>query len=149
MSPVIGTILMVAITVVLAAVLYVMVASIGPVTSMQRPTLVMTPGIWGSGNLTISFSSMTNAANLNPADLLYLVQAPNGTTYFTGAAGTGPSTGGVRVTVLYQDLGTPLRVSPEDQIRLSVSPANSTAIRGGLFRVFQAGEIVGSLGQLP
>jgi archaeal type IV pilus assembly protein PilA len=63
-SPVIATILMVAITVVLAAVLYVMVMGFGGSNTTSAPTATLSK----SGNtLTISISSQTNASKIGVA----------------------------------------------------------------------------------
>lgn len=148
-SPVIGTILMVAITVVLAAVLYVMVSGIGTQQSTQKPNLVLTAGTWNAGNLTVSFASITNAPNLNPVDLTYLIQDPTGITFFTGAAGTGSAVSGTTVTVAYSDNANPNKVSNEDNIRITVSPATSQSIRGGSLKVFFSGDVIGFINQLP
>ena len=60
-SPVIATILMVAITVVLAAVLYVMVMGFGGSTSSNAPAATLQK----SGNvITISLNPQTNVANI-------------------------------------------------------------------------------------
>src|SRR5882672_11997167 len=127
-SPVIGTILMVAITVVLAAVLYVMVTGLVGPPQGQKPNLVLTAGTWNNGNLTISFASITNAPNLAPTDLTYRLQTSGGVTYFTGAAGTGAAVSGVTVSVSYQDNANAGKVSNEDNIRISMSPSNSTVM---------------------
>jgi flagellin-like protein len=149
-SPVIGTILMVAITVVLAAVLYVMVTGLVGPPQGQKPNLVLTAGTWNSGNLTISFASITNAPNLNPTDLTYIVAASNGTTYFSGAAGLGAvNSDGSTVTITYTDNLTPNKVSNEDTIRITVSPSGSTAIRGGSFKIFWSNDVIGFINQLP
>lgn len=148
-SPVIGTILMVAITVVLAAVLYVMVTGLVGPPQGQKPNLVLTAGTWNNGNLTISFASITNAPNLAPTDLTFLVQASDGTTYFSGAAGTGSAVSNVTVTIAYQDNANPLKVSNEDNIRITVAPATSTVIRGGSFKIFFSGDVIGFINQLP
>ena len=148
-SPVIGTILMVAITVVLAAVLYVMVTGLVGPPQGQKPNLVLTAGTWNNGNLTISFASITNAPNLAPTDLTYLVQASDGTTYFSGAAGTGSAVSNVTVTIAYQDNANTGKVSNEDNILITVAPSTSTVIRGGSFKIFFSGDVIGFINQLP
>ena len=149
-SPVIGTILMVAITVVLAAVLYVMVTGLVGPPQGQKPNLVLTAGTWNNGNLTISFASITNAPNLNPTDLTFIVAASNGTTYFSGAASTGAvNADGSTVTISYQDNANLAKVSNEDTIRITISPSTSTAIRGGSFKIFASNEVIGFINQLP
>ena len=71
-SPVIGTILMVAITVVLAAVLYVMVAGLGPGNTPQNATMVMQGGSWSGGTFTFSVTSApTNVLHGGTFKVLY------------------------------------------------------------------------------
>jgi flagellin-like protein len=151
-SPVIGTILMVAITVVLAAVLYVMVTGLVGPPQGQKPNVVLTAGQWNNGNLTISFASITNAPNLAPTDLTYIVQSADGTTYFSGPATASPygPTSGVNVSVAYTDNTNNLgKVSNDDTIRLTVSPSTSAAVKGGTFKIFYAGDVIGFINQLP
>ena len=82
-------------------------------------------------------------------DLTYLVQDSGGTTFFTGAAGTGSAVSGTTVTIAYQDNANPNKVSNEDNIRISVSPTNSSLIKGGSFKVYFSGDEIGRVAQLP
>jgi len=148
-SPVIGTILMVAITVVLAAVLYVMVTGLVGPPQGQKPNLVLTAGTWNNGNLTISFASITNAPNLAPTDLTYLLQTSAGVTQFSGGAGAGAPVSNVTTTVTYQDNANVGKVSNEDNVRITVSPSSSTVLRGGTLKIFYSGDVIGFINQLP
>lgn len=148
-SPVIGTILMVAITVVLAAVLYVMVTGLVGPPQGQKPSLVLSSGTWNTGNLTIAMVSITNAPNLNPTDLTYLIQSVDGATYFSGPQGAGSPFSNVTVTLNYLDNANIEKVSAEDTIRITVGPASSTAIRGGSFKIFYASDTIAFINQLP
>ena len=130
-SPVIGTILMVAITVVLAAVLYVMVAGLGPGNTPQNVTMVL-QGSNTAGNFSFSVSSITSA-NVDPAQLTYLVEA-NGITYYSGAAGLNAVTSGTTVNVSYADNLDVGHVSAGDTMRLTSAPTN--VLHGGTFKVF-------------
>lgn len=142
-------VVVVVLLVVLPFLLYLSIAGSGPPPGSQTPTLVLAAGTWNNGNLTISFASVTNAPNLDPADLTYLIQDLTGTTYFTGAAGPGTSVAGTTVTVMYNDNANFLKVSAEDNLRITVSPATSSAIRGGSLKLFFAGDVIGYINQLP
>lgn len=146
---IIAVVLVVVVLVFMIPVLYVLVSGISAPASAPEPNLVLTAGTWTSGNLTIAFASITNAAGLDPQDLTYTAADPSGTTYFSGAAGTGSAVAGTAVTVNYQDNGNFGIVSPEDNLRLTVSPADSNALRGGSFRVFFAADVIGFINQLP
>jgi flagellin-like protein len=141
-SPVIGTILMVAITVVLAAVLYVMVAGLGPGSTPNQPTIIMQNGGWTNGNDTVSITSVTNAANLAPTDLTYTIETSSGP-YYSGAAGANDTRGGPKVNIVYNDLTGANLVTSGDSIRISITPSTSTAIGGGSLKVFKGGSQIG------
>ena len=133
-SPVIGTILMVAITVVLAAVLYVMVAGLGPGNAPQNVTMVLQGGSWNSGSLVFSVTSITQS-NVDPTQLSYIVE--NGaTTYYNGAAGLNTTTSGTATNVTFGDQLDVGHVSAGDKITLTVTPSTSTALRGGTLKVY-------------
>lgn len=131
-SPVIGTILMVAITVVLAAVLYVMVAGLGPGNQPTNVTMVLQGSSTTAANFSFSVSSITSA-NVDPAQLTYLVEN-GGITYYSGAAGLNAVTSGVTVNVSYSDNLDVSHVSAGDSIRLTTTPSNP--LHGGTFKVF-------------
>jgi hypothetical protein len=136
----------------LPALLYIMVtSSLDTIDTPPAPSaeVVLVPGTWDNGNLTISFASITGGQRTDPSALTYLVQSPNGTTFFSGPADTGPPVQGVSITVAYQDNAMVGLVSPEDTIRLAVAPSTSTSIRGGSFRVFVANTVIGTIQQLP
>jgi hypothetical protein len=114
-----------------------------------KPSFVLTSGTWNNGNLTVSFASITNGQNISPTDLTYLVQASDGTAYFSGSPGMGSPVANVTVSVGYWDNANIGKVSNEDNIRITVSPATSTAVRGGSLKIFYSGEVVGFINQLP
>jgi flagellin-like protein len=104
-SPVIATILMVAITVVLAAVLYVMVMGFGG-TTPQAPT----------AQLTNDVANNRVVVSCNPAtDLDDMRFSFNGTT--AGVLGTPQSSGGITVT--FVDLGGDGKVTTGDYFQYS------------------------------
>ena len=140
-SPVIGTILMVAITVVLAAVLYVMVAGLGPGQQNIPPTAVLQGGgSWASGALNTSYtftvSTVTPAgAQINPADLQYIVSNSQQTTMYSGAANQNTTSGGFAIDVRYNDALEPGKVSAGDKIQIFVQPSASNPLTGGKIQV--------------
>jgi flagellin-like protein len=140
-SPVIGTILMVAITVVLAAVLYVMVAGLGPGNQSIPPTAVLQGGgSWVSGSLNTSYtftvSSITPAgAQINPADLQYIVSNAAQTTLYSGAALQNTTSGGFAIDVRYNDALEPGKVSAGDKIQIFVQPSANNPLQGGSLKV--------------
>jgi flagellin-like protein len=141
-SPVIGTILMVAITVVLAAVLYVMVAGLGPGSTPNNPTMIMQSGGWNNGNDTVSITSVTNAANLAPTDLTFTIETTSGP-YYSGAAGANDTRGGPTVNVVYNDLTGANLVTSGDSVRIQITPASSAALNGASLKVFKGGSQIG------
>ena len=144
-SPVIGTILMVAITVVLAAVLYVMVTGLVQSPQTAKPTVSLSSGSWSGGNLVITITS-ASSGNIDTAGLTFQVLANNGTTFFNGASGSSTAQQGTTTTVTYNDAGGTgaLKVGPDDNIVISVSPITSTALRSTTFKVFQGTDVLGT-----
>ena len=134
---------------ILSPIAFAAMSSHPPTWEAPKPNLVLSAGTWNSGNLTISLASIVNAPNLAPADLTYLVQASDGTTYFSGPAGTGSAVSDVTATISYQDNWNAEKVSYEDSIRVTVAPSTSTAIRGGSFKIFFSGDVIGFINQLP
>ena len=133
-SPVIGTILMVAITVVLAAVLYVMVTGLVTSPGGNKPTLTLTPGQWQDRNLTIQITSVSSST-IKYTDLTFQVQSVAKGICFTGAANTAVQTGcsGVSANVTYSDAAGEGNVDALDIIKVYASPA--TDVKGGTFKV--------------
>ena len=140
-SPVIGTILMVAITVVLAAVLYVMVAGLGPGQQNIPPTAVLQGGgSWAAGSINSSYtftvSTVTPAgAQINPSDLQYIVSNAQSTTLYSGAANQNTSSGGFAIDVRYNDALDSGKVSAGDKIQVFVQPTAGNPLTGGKIQV--------------
>jgi archaeal type IV pilus assembly protein PilA len=123
-SPVIATILMVAITVVLAAVLYVMVSGLISPVGGNKPLVTFTSVTQASGNATIGVAGASQA--VSPSN--YKVNlAVAGT---TGTAIAMPTTGGTFVSVTvgspavtyrvyWTDIGGEKTVNPGDQFRVT------------------------------
>src|SRR2546427_11613318 len=102
-SPVIATILMVAITVVLASVLYVMVTGLltGPGASKPQVTVASPPGITNGFQFAVAAASQSKA--LANYKLNFLVDTTPGTAVALGAAQTFTA-GGNTYTVTYSDV---------------------------------------------
>jgi len=132
---------MVAITVVLAAVLYVMVAGLGPGQQSIPPTAVLQGGgSWASGSLNVSYtftvSTVTpSGAQINPADLQYIVSNAQQTTMYSGAANQNTSTGGFAIDVRYNDALDAGKVSAGDKIQIFVQPGTGNPLTGGKLQV--------------
>ena len=139
-SPVIGTILMVAITVVLAAVLYVMVAGLGPGQQSIPPAAVLSAQGWASSGSYTNFSFQVttvtpSGAQINPTALQYIVSNSAQTTMYSGAANASTTAGGFTINVKYSDDLDAGRVSAGDKIQISVTPIAGNPLVGGKLQV--------------
>jgi flagellin-like protein len=103
-SPVIATILMVAITVVLAAVLYVMV--LGFNTSVTTPIVVSFDKSSSATNWTLSVLSIAGTTQLATVDCLLLVKTAAGAVGMTQRAVSAMSTGIYYSGVRFTETGT-------------------------------------------
>lgn len=143
-SPVIGTILMVAVTVVLAAVLYVMVSGIGGGNAPKPPSAQLQTGTWG-GNATVAtysvgVGSVQDAAGISPTTLKYVVAKADQTPCYSGPAAQNQTTcklGSVNFTVnvRYLDTTGSGAISPGDSIQVTVKPATGNPLLAGKFTV--------------
>jgi len=130
-SPVIATILMVAITVVLAAVLYVMVSGLITPVGGNKPLVTFAAVDQSSGNATIAVAGASQS--VSPSN--YKVNLQVGSN--TGGAVAMPTTGGLFATmtinavvyrIYWTDIGGEKTVNPGDNFRvtgnnLPLSPA--------------------------
>src|SRR5213079_2161742 len=130
-SPVIATILMVAITVVLAAVLYVMVSGLITPVGGNKPLVTFSAVTQSSGNATIAVAGASQS--VSPSN--YKVNLQVGSN--TGSAVAMPTTGGLFATmtinsvvyrIYWTDSGGEKTVNPGDNFRvtgnnLPLSPA--------------------------
>ncbi len=128
-SPVIATILMVAITVVLAATLYLMVGNMGGTGDVTEP-IQFTASKVGTTNWTLQVSS--NA--LNPLEMKYAIQKSDGTYLVSGAAF--PTTAGTADAngVIWNDLNGDGDVNTGDSISI-----NNANVESGWTFVITAG----------
>lgn len=150
-SPVIGTILMVAITVVLAAVLYVMVSGIGPGSTSNPPTAQLQAGTWGGNATTASYSviviSVKDTGGIDPSTLKYIVAKSDNTPCYAGAALQNLTLCATfTVNVRYQDTTTPGAISASDSIQVTVTPGTGNPLIAGKLTVqTQDDKIVGTV----
>src|SRR5256886_12599938 len=100
-SPVIATILMVAITVVLAAVLYVMVSGLITPVGGNKPLVTFSAVTQSSGNATISVAGASQS--VSPSN--YKVNLQVGSN--TGSAVAMPTAGGTFPTMTPHSMGLP------------------------------------------
>jgi flagellin-like protein len=132
-SPVIATILMVAITVVLAAVLYVMVMGFGG-TSSSAPTGTFTTATKASDAKSITFTFGTMSKETKFTDCKVTVSVNGGTP--TTAASL-PATGSVATgtfTVAVTDLGGDGKVSSGDYLTLTLT-AGTVLTSGSEYKI--------------
>ena len=155
-SPVIATILMVAITVVLAAVLYVMVSgfthSPGTANSagLNEATVTSPNGVQAAWNISVSSVSANNI----PLTSLKIVV--NGTTFTYSASGT-PAYGGITMTagassghitvVFYQLAGNSATyLNTGDVFGIyATNSAAATALSGATVTLYSGGTDLGSV----
>jgi flagellin-like protein len=138
-SPVIGTILMVAVTVVLAAVLYAVVSGVTPNAS-KPPTAQFSTSSWG-GNTTVAsysvgVSSAQDVAGINISTLKFVVAKADNTPCYSGAALqnlTMCST--FKVNVRYLDTTVNWTISPGDSVLVTVAPAAGNPLQAGKLTV--------------
>ena len=147
-SPVIATILMVAITVVLAAVLYVMVSGLisGPGSTPKAIGVSVSRSSDGT-NWTLTFSSVPTG--LSPSTTLFSLQSGSGSSLISSVAlSTYPSagsvvtmTGGSKLFVAYQT-AVAGSVSAGDVIRLGTTLAGTTTSTTGYQVTLSSGSTI-------
>jgi flagellin-like protein len=148
-SAVVGTILLVAITVVLAAVLYVAMSGIMVETPVKEPEFILDAGPWQNGSCVIKFLAVNNAAGTTSDNLNYIVQAQNGSIYYSGPAGGNKTLiANITVNITYQDSDGAGFVTPDDLIVIRVTPANSTGVRSSSFKVLTGSHVAGTINDL-
>jgi FlaG/FlaF family flagellin (archaellin) len=146
---VLGTVLMVAVTVALAVVLFVFVSPMLAAPPPPGPELSILAGQWNNGTITLTFSGLTRTDNLQPQDLRYALQSANGTTYFFGPAGSVTAIANITVMVDYLDGGGPERVTGGDVIRITVNVADMPTIHGCSFKILYLNNVIGTVPALP
>ncbi len=139
-SAVIGTILMVAVTVVLAAVLYVMVSGMGPTSQPKPPTAQFQTGTWGGNTTVASYSvgvnSAQDVAGINVSTLKYVVAKADNTPCYTGVALLNLTMcGSFKVNVRYLDTTVNGAISPGDSVLVTVTPVTGNPLLAGKLTV--------------
>ncbi len=133
-SPVIATILMVAITVVLAAVLYIMVIGLTPPPGTQAPT-----GNWGGAEATSSTTAVATFAGFStdpsPTSLTIILEnsTHSGTYTFPSnndGVALNKASGDNMGTITYKDYLDNSLVNQGDQLRFSdLGPGSTYSLR--------------------
>lgn len=135
-SAVIGTILMVAVTVALAAVLYVMVSGSTPSNTAKPPTAQLQTGAWGGNTTTATYGvvvgSVQDVGGIQPSTLKFIVAKADNSPCYAGASGLNQSTcTGFNVSVRYQDTTSPGNISAGDSVLVMVTPATANPLQAG------------------
>ncbi|MDW5561662.1 MAG: archaellin/type IV pilin N-terminal domain-containing protein [Methanomassiliicoccus sp.] len=117
-SPVIATILMVAITVVLAAVLYVMVMGFGGSGTPTAPTASLTKN--SSNQVVLTISPATEYTNLK-------IKVGDGTAVTLNASDATVGSGASLITVKYVDLGGDGKATTSDYFTVTKGANNPSS----------------------
>ncbi len=135
-SATVGTVLMVAITVLLAGVVYILVSGVlNPVAPAPAAVSFDSPG-WVGANYTATVIGVTGASGIPVDSLTYIVRDPDRIAYLVGPANTPDETNGITTTVYYIDHDSDNRITGGDSVRIEVSPAAAyQAFDGGVFEV--------------
>ena len=137
-SPVIATILMVAITVVLAATVYIMVAGLGGTSSTPLSMNLSYDATGSNATKAVFDVSMTNPSQTSYSNVKVTIK--NSTSGKTGTVtlgtdGTGTVTvgaNGLKYDISISDLNGNGKLDTGDQIVITPNSANSDAVLGGL-----------------
>ena len=145
-TPVIGTILVVAVTIVLGTVLYFLV------TGALSPPVTPPPAVgfvsrgWNGGTYTASVESAAYTATIDLAGISYKVEDAYGNLFFAGKTGNTQTASGITVTVVYHDDDGDGRISTKDTVTVAVDPpgAGAQAVSGGILRLVYNGDVIAS-----
>ncbi|HEX9710912.1 MAG TPA: type IV pilin [Candidatus Thermoplasmatota archaeon] len=135
-SATVGTILMVAITVLLAGVVYLLVSgTLGP-PPPTPPSIAFSSGGWVGGNYSAAIVTAAGVTAVPADGLTYIVRDTDQAAYLVGPAGAPVTTSGVTVTVFYVDHDNDNRITGGDTIRIEVDPEAASAVfDGGTFEL--------------
>ncbi len=135
-SATVGTVLMVAITVLLAGVVYLVVSgTLGP-PPPPPPLISFSSQGWADGNYTAAIVTTSGVSNIPADGLTFIVRDPDRSAYFTGPANAPVETSGVTTTIFYVDHDNDNRITGGDTIRIVVEPqAASSVFDGGIFEI--------------
>jgi len=145
-TPVIGTILVVAVTIVLGTVLYFLVtgALTPPVT--PPPAVGFVSGGWSGGTYTASVEAAAHTNTIDLTGISYKVEDAYGNLFFTGKSGNSQTASGITVVVVYHDDDGNGRISAKDTVTVAVDPpaAGAQAVSGGILRLVYNGDVIAS-----
>ena len=144
-APVVGTIMMVAVTVVLAVVVFVLVSGMlsPPPPTPVSITFSNTP--WVGGRHSAMIESATGVSAFASSAVTYQVLSPEGDQYFVGAGNATQTVGGIDVTVTYVDNDGNDRITAGDSVVIQVEPeASAAAVEGGVIKLFFDGRQLAS-----
>jgi hypothetical protein len=132
---------MVAITVILAAVVYLLVSGVmGPPPPGPASVSLSNEGGWVDGNYTAAVVSATGVEAVPANGLTYIVRDQDRAAYLSGPANTPQTTNSITTTIFYVDTNDDNRVTGGDIIRIQVEPsAASAAFDGGVFELHYDG----------
>jgi len=130
-SPVIATILMVAITVVLAAVLYVMVSGLLVGPGASKPVLTFGTPTTSSGSTTVTIASVSQSVGRDNYRVNLRVNTTTGSAVALAPAGTASnvSVAGTTYAITWTDIGGEATVNAGDTFRITTAgglPSAST-----------------------
>lgn len=144
-APVVGTVLVVAITVVLAAVLFVIVSNMLTPPPPPPTAVVFRAMGWNNGTNTAEISGVSGASAITVSGLEYIIRDTEDTVVFTGKADTPVASSSVTVDVHYEDLDSGNSITVGDKIQVIVTPQSGTdLIDGGIFEMYSGGKQIAS-----
>lgn len=147
MAPIISTILMVAITVVLAAVVFVMVSGMLVKPPPAPAAITLESRDWTGANYTASVTGVTGMGGVSPVSLSFIVEDDGGNAYFSGQINDTNTLNGVDTTLRYNDLDGNNQISPGDQVVIEVAPlSGKTALEGGVLKILNGEQQVANHG---
>lgn len=136
-APIVSTILMVAITVVLAAVVFVFVSGILAPPPPPPIAITFSSASVEDGNNSVSITSATGTSRIPSSSLTYVVKDSDSVPYFLGSAGDSMTTNSLNITVHYRDLDSNELVSAGDTLVIEVQPASGASLLdGGVIEIF-------------
>ena len=123
-SPVIATILMVAITVVLAATLYLMVGNMNQSSTTTPPIQFANTQKIAKNNTSATWTTSISSQALNPTDLKFAIKKADGTYLATGVdfpTATATAASGTGYSVTWYDANGDGKVDTGDTVTIYVS----------------------------
>ncbi len=136
-APVVGTIMMVAVTVVLAVVVFVLVSGMLSPPPPTPVSISFTNLPWTAGRHTATIESATGVSSIAVSAVTYQVLSPEGDQYFVGPGNATQTVGGISVTVTYVDADGNARITAGDSVVIVVEPqASVAAVEGGVIKLF-------------